>query len=425
LESGSSTPAAAEELLAEAVVAPEHEVLDIGCGVATTAIEIARRSGARIVAADISLEMRKRAAVNARAAGVERRVSIEAADICRLPYSDGQFDRVVAEGEKAGMTKASLSAADLRELLEQGRPVTVVDIRAADDREWTIPGSIQVDALDAVKSGMLGPLADLSIHSEPVVTVCSAGATAALATDMLRAQGVAALTLEGGMRAWSLAWNTAETSAGGCQIIQVRRTGKGCLSDIVASDGEAAVIDASLGPEVYLELIEAGGWNLVAVTDTHVHADHLSRSRTLSELSGAQLHLPRQQRVAYGCRELGEGDGIDIGSVELLASQTPGHTRESTTYVLDGAAAFTGDTLLVSGVGRPDLEGASGGSMTNARRLHRSIQRLLELPATTLVLPGHAAEPIPFDGVLLSSTIGELRTALPLLQLSESDSPPP
>ena len=79
------------------------------------------------------------------------------------------------------MTPASLSVTELRELPEQGRPVTVVDIRAAHDREWTIPGSIQVDALDAVKSGMLGLLADLSLDSEPIVTVCAAGATAALA----------------------------------------------------------------------------------------------------------------------------------------------------------------------------------------------------------------------------------------------------
>lgn len=88
---------ATEELLREAELAPEHEVLDIGCGVATTAIEIARRFGARVVAADISLDMRERAAANARQAGVEGRVSIEAADICRLSYGDRRFDRVVAE----------------------------------------------------------------------------------------------------------------------------------------------------------------------------------------------------------------------------------------------------------------------------------------------------------------------------------------
>ena len=319
------------------------------------------------------------------------------------------------------MTPTSLSVTDLRTLLEQGPPVTVVDIRPADDREWTIPGSVQVDALGAVKSGSLGPLIGVGFESEPVVTVCAAGGTAARAAEMLRARGVAALTLEGGMRAWSMAWNTAETVAGGCQLIQVRRTGKGCLSYIVASDGEAAVIDASLEPEVYLELLKAGGLKLIAVADTHIHADHLSRSRRLSELTGAQLYLPVQQRVAYAFRGLSEGDGIQIGSAPLLARRTPGHTAESTTYVLDGAAAFTGDTLFVSGVGRPDLEGAPGGSVAHARLLHQSIQRLLELPAKTLVLPGHTAKPIPFDGVLIASTLAEVRTALPLLQLDESE----
>jgi SAM-dependent methyltransferase len=88
---------ATEALLAEAELAPRHQVLDIGCGVATTAIEIARRFGASVVAADISVDMRERAAANVRQGGVEDLVSVEGADICDLPYREGRFDRVVAE----------------------------------------------------------------------------------------------------------------------------------------------------------------------------------------------------------------------------------------------------------------------------------------------------------------------------------------
>ena len=88
---------ATEQLLAQADLSRNDEVLDIGCGVGTTAIEIARRFGARVTAADISPEMRERALAGVRARGLEALVTVEAADICGLPYADGRFDRVVAE----------------------------------------------------------------------------------------------------------------------------------------------------------------------------------------------------------------------------------------------------------------------------------------------------------------------------------------
>jgi SAM-dependent methyltransferase len=88
---------ATEQLLTWAEIDGTHQVLDIGCGVGTTAIEIARRTGAQVIAADISSEMVARARRNVAAAGVEDRVRVENADICYLPYPDGTFDRVIAE----------------------------------------------------------------------------------------------------------------------------------------------------------------------------------------------------------------------------------------------------------------------------------------------------------------------------------------
>jgi SAM-dependent methyltransferase len=88
---------ATEELLELAALTPGQHVLDIGCGVGTTAIEMANRYGVTVSAADISADMRDRAIANVRSAGVGDRVSVEAADICALPYGDGRFDRVVAE----------------------------------------------------------------------------------------------------------------------------------------------------------------------------------------------------------------------------------------------------------------------------------------------------------------------------------------
>lgn len=316
------------------------------------------------------------------------------------------------------MPTNSISREELRQLLAGGEAVTVVDIRRPADREWSIPGSLKVDAYAAVKSGRLGPLADLDFPAGPVVTVCGVGTSAAIATDMLRARGVDALTLEGGIRSWSLAWNTAQTRIYGSEVIQVRRTGKGCLSYILESEGEAVVIDASVDAEVYVRLIRERGWRPVAVVDTHIHADHLSRSRLLARLEGVELWLPAQGRCRHPFRPLADGDRISFGSAELVALHTPGHTAESTTYMLDGAAAFTGDTLFLAGVGRSDLEGgARQESDSRARLLHQSINRLLELPDAALVLPGHVAEPIAFDARILATTVGTIRDTVALTRL--------
>jgi glyoxylase-like metal-dependent hydrolase (beta-lactamase superfamily II) len=320
------------------------------------------------------------------------------------------------------MTADCISVGELQELLAAGRPVTVLDVRSPSDVDWEIPGSIHVDAYGDLQSGRLGPLAKLNLPPGPVVTVCEVGRTAAIATDLLRANGVEALTLDGGMRSWSLAWNTAQTTISGCEVVQVRRTGKGCLSYIVESDSEAVVIDASVDPEVYVRLLRERGWRLVAVADTHIHADHLSRSKLLAHLERAELFLPAQDRAQYPFRPVIDGDRIAFGSTALVAMRTPGHTEESATYVLDNAAAFTGDTLFLNSVGRPDLDGGAREELASrARHLHMSVRRILELPKAAQLLPGHVSDPTPFDGRTLVTTVGTIQETLALARLKEAE----
>jgi glyoxylase-like metal-dependent hydrolase (beta-lactamase superfamily II) len=80
---------------------------------------------------------------------------------------------------------------------------------------------------------------------------------------------------------------------------------------------------------------------------------------------------------------------------------------------------FTGDTLFLSGVGRPDLEASASEARERATALYHSLQRLLILSAETVVLPGHTSEPVPFDDQPLSATIGEVAGRVPLLELDE------
>jgi glyoxylase-like metal-dependent hydrolase (beta-lactamase superfamily II) len=319
------------------------------------------------------------------------------------------------------MTGDGISGAELQELLAAGLPLTVLDVRSPTDVDWEIPGAIHVDAYGDLQSGGMGRLAELNFPPGPVVTVCGVGRTAAIATDLLRAKGIEALTLDGGMRSWSLAWNTAETTTSGCEVVQVRRTGKGCLSYIVESESEAVVIDASVDTAVYVRLLRERGWRLVAVVDTHIHADHLSRSRQLAQLEGAELLLPAQDRARYSYRPVADGDRITFGSTVFVAMSTPGHTEESTTYLIDNTAAFTGDTLFLNSVGRPDLDGGTRQELASrARLLHTSVSRLLQLPEGAEIFPGHVSEPIPFDGRMLATTVATFRNACALARLEEA-----
>lgn len=317
----------------------------------------------------------------------------------------------------------SIGMEELRERLDAGEPITLLDVRPSLERaEWSIPGSLHLDVYDALKAGDRRALAAFEPPAgTPVVTVCAAGKTSLIAAEQLRARGVAARSLAGGMKAWSLAWNSADISfsTSDAAVIQVRRTGKGCLSYLIGSDGEAAVIDPSLDPDVYLDLAKQRGWTITHILETHVHADHLMRSRPLAERTGAALRLPETDRVRRAAEPLRDGNVVRVGASELRVVAAPGHTLESTSFLLDRAALFTGDTLFLVGVGRPDLEASPGETRQRARLLHRSLQRLFELPATTVVLPGHVSEPIAFDHRPLSAPLGEVRARVAMARLDE------
>ena len=322
----------------------------------------------------------------------------------------------------------TVDAETLRRWLEDGILVSILDVRPLGERaEWSIPGSLHVDAYDALRANDPRALDSVSLPREqPVVTVCAAGRTSLRAAEILRARGHTVYSLEGGMRAWTGAWNTAEVPAGvpGVRIIQIRRTGKGCLSYMVAADGEAAVIDASVDPRVYTDIAKNAGWKIAAVIETHVHADHVSRAIPLCRDTGALLHVPEQKRVSFPYVPVRHGHTIPLGALPdaFTALRTPGHTEESTCYILgEGKAVFTEDTLFLGGVGRPDLEGGPAKADSLSRALHRSLGRLQSLPDDSLVLPSHTGAPVDFDGIPLCGPLRQVRRQNRLLGLPEEE----
>lgn len=324
------------------------------------------------------------------------------------------------------MDALEITVEELRRLLERGEQIAILDVRSAADRnEWFIPGSVHRDIYDSLRSGRRDVVDDLPIPSGlPLVVVCNRGRTSMLAVSLLRERGVPAVSLKGGMQAWSLAWNLARVPLEGndAEVLQIRRTGKGCLSYLVGSAGEAAVIDASVDPGVYVGLARELGWRITKVLDTHIHADHLSRSRLLASTTGAALYLPEQGRAKFAFQPVRDGEILALGNIRLEVLATPGHTFESVCYLAGGRALCTGDTLFLNSVGRPDLAARADEETTKrAALLYRSLLRLLELPPETAVLPGHTANPVAFDGIPRVATLGEVLGRIDLLHQGEPE----
>jgi hydroxyacylglutathione hydrolase len=188
--------------------------------------------------------------------------------------------------------------------------------------------------------------------------------------------------------------------------------------------GEAVVVDPRRDAGVYLDKAEQNEMRLVAVTETHIHADYLSGSRELAAAAGATLYLSDEgdEDWKYGFEgvKLHDGDEIKVGNITLRALHTPGHTPEHLSFlVTDGAAAeepgyvLTGDFVFVGDLGRPDLlDEAAGGKDTRyigAKQMFQSLrEKFLTLPDYVQVWPGHGAGSACGKalGAVPSSTVG-------------------
>src|SRR3989442_1737496 len=132
----------------------------------------------------------------------------------------------------------TVTTKELMGWLEEKKPVVVLDIRPKEQREeWKIPGSLYVDAYKRLRTNDPTVLDEIKIPENlKIVAVCAEGITSRIAAKELRKRGTEAYSLEGGMKAWSMAWNKAGLNLeNDIQVIQVRRTGKGCLSYIISS----------------------------------------------------------------------------------------------------------------------------------------------------------------------------------------------
>lgn len=171
--------------------------------------------------------------------------------------------------------------------------------------------------------------------------------------------------------------------------------------------GEALVVDPRRDIAVYQSLAAANGMKIVAVTETHIHADFLSGTRELAAATGATTYVSGEGGVdwQYGfeAERLGDNDEIVLGNITVKALHTPGHTPEHLSFLItDGAFAdapgylLSGDFVFSGDLGRPDLlDEAAGGEDTRfagAKELFTSLrEKFLTLPDHVQVHPGHGA----------------------------------
>jgi glyoxylase-like metal-dependent hydrolase (beta-lactamase superfamily II) len=160
--------------------------------------------------------------------------------------------------------------------------------------------------------------------------------------------------------------------------------------------GKLAVVDAHADlVDEYIAAAERLGAPIVAVFETHVQADHVSGLPRLVERTGAAAYLPVGAGVDFEHVALADSDVVELGNTVVTAIATPGHAPSHHAYAVadrrrgtdDPWLVFTGDSLLVGDVGRPDLHLAD--AEAQARLLHASLQRLLELPDHVVLYPAH------------------------------------
>src|SRR5213078_4364513 len=266
-----------------------------------------------------------------------------------------------------------IAAADLARRLDQGERVQLLDIRTPERvarGRVTLGATLDFRALPASAMYELQTLESLRLDAAtPVAVICGHGHSSQQATQYLRQRGFDALPVTGGMAAWETVYLPRRLSPTPAleHVIQVDRVGKGALSYVLVSDGDAVVVDPGRHLRPYEALLKELGATPAAVIDTHMHADYLSGARA----AAARWHVPyfvhpADARSPYDGAEgrfahqpLTEGDTIAFGRATLVATHVPGHTLGSTALIADETLALTGDFLFVRSVGRPDLGGES------------------------------------------------------------------
>ncbi|WP_404331664.1 MBL fold metallo-hydrolase [Mesobacillus maritimus] len=272
----------------------------------------------------------------------------------------------------------------------------ILDVRNESDfQDWKIEGENfqylnipYFELLDGVEEIMDQIPTDMD-----VLVVCAKEGSSVMIAEMLSEEGRDVAYLEGGMKAWSEHLEPVKVGdlKDGGELYQFVRIGKGCLSYMVVSNGEAALIDSTRMTDIYLDFAKNMDVKITHVFDTHLHADHISGGRTIAEKTGATYWLPPKDatEVVFEYQPLEGGNDVTIGEtkINIHSLYSPGHTIGSTSFVVDEKFLLSGDILFIDSIGRPDLAGLAQDWVGDLRETLYS--RYRELSDELVVLPAH------------------------------------
>ena len=194
------------------------------------------------------------------------------------------------------------------------------------------------------------------------------------------------------------------------------------LSYAILCSNEIALIDPARNPNPYYDFAKNHNAKIIAVIETHPHADFVSSHLEISQTTGAKIYVSKLAGASYPHTNFDDGDELNVGKCKLNAMNTPGHSPDSICILLknennNDEAIFTGDTLFVGDVGRPDLRESVGNIKEKkevlARKMYHSVKKLIKLDKNTIIYPSHGAGSLCGKalGSELQSTIGkEIRT---------------
>ncbi|ANB57811.1 rhodanese-like domain protein [Anoxybacillus sp. B7M1] len=301
--------------------------------------------------------------------------------------------------------------------------VFIFDVRNESDfKDWKIEGEnfayLNVPYFELIDG--IEAVVDRIPKDQEVIVVCAKGGSSEFVAEQLEEAGFQnVFTLVDGMQAWSEHLHKAMVYEDeNMKVYQFIRVGKGCLSYMVISGKEALVVDPSRFIDVYEDVAREEGVNITHIVDSHLHADHISGGRELAERTGAKYYLMKSEGAVYHFEPLEMHDTIDFEQVQLevLAVKTPGHTPGSVSFFVNHKLLFSGDTIFVGGLGRPDLGGKAA---EWALDLYDTVyEKVAAIADDVVVLPGHYASlDDEMNGAgFVGDTLGNIRARNEMMQ---------
>lgn len=336
-----------------------------------------------------------------------------------------------------------IEPSDLKNKMDSGENLYILDVRTPEEyKSWKISYDNHVEPslvpLDKLSS-------DEQIRNIPkdreVITVCSHGMRSKMAAEYLSQRGYNARSIRGGMVAWNkindLALITSRTDLN-LKIWQIRRISKGCMTYLISYFKEAVVIDppCSSAASIY-DIAKKNNLRIKGLIETHRHADHLSASMTIAKETGSIIYLSpleeyETEQIKLNGLEmtfLVDGQRIEISNgLSFHVIHTPGHTAGSMSFKLETLSdgnehskretfLFSGDTLFVDGIGRPDLHDKVE---EFSRTLFLTYKKLASLHDDSIVLPSHYSKSMKHEDPIFKA-MGEIKANVKAFRMNEDD----